>query len=84
MTDKLTDAQIDAIVNRVKGRLGKEPGPQPSGSSSSGSSVAPHLSYVGRAGRAAPEPAKSGKDGIYPDLDSAVAAARARFVRWTR
>jgi hypothetical protein len=57
MADKLTDAQIDAIVNRVKGRLGREPDAPPSGSSSSGSSVAPHLSYVGRAGRAAPAPA---------------------------
>ncbi len=76
MAEKLTDAQIEAIVQRVKAQLDRDralppadavPGP------------APHLSYVGRAGRATPEPPRAGRDGIYPDLDSAVAAARRAF-----
>ncbi|PKO23089.1 MAG: aldehyde dehydrogenase EutE [Chloroflexi bacterium HGW-Chloroflexi-1] len=80
MADKLTDAQIDAIVQRVKGQLGKGQDGQPSSSPSSVSSVPPHLSYVGRAGRATPEPGAVGKDGIYPDLDSAVTAARRGYL----
>ena len=89
MADKLTDAQIEAIARRVQGQLRggasratgatransahPQPAPQP------GAAVPPHLSYVGRAGRAAPAPATAGRDGIYPDLDSAVAAARQAF-----
>ncbi len=73
MADKLSDAQIDAIARRVRDRMGEG---QDGRTDGSGSAVAPHLSHVGRAGRAAPEPAKTGRDGIYPDLDSAVAAAR--------
>jgi aldehyde dehydrogenase len=82
MVDKLSDAQIDAIVQRVKGRLNKGEGAQagkPLSSRSAPDGPAPHLSYVGRAGRAGGEPARPGKDGIYPDLDSAVAAARRAF-----
>jgi len=79
MADKLTDAQIDAIVQRVKSQLGKGQAANGQGASRQPGEPAPHLSYVGRAGRAASEPVKSGKDGIYPDLDSAVAAARRAF-----
>ena len=79
MPDKLTDAQIDAIVQRVRGQLGRGQMAVPQSSSSSPASPPPHLSYVGRAGRATPESVKTGKDGIYPDLDSAVAAARRGF-----
>ncbi len=63
MADKLTDAQIEAIVQRVQGKLSTAPRsktPDPSRSGKSG----PSASQV------------SGKDGIYPGLDSAVAAAR--------
>jgi acyl-CoA reductase-like NAD-dependent aldehyde dehydrogenase len=79
MADKLTDAQIDAIVQRVTGKLSQGQADASPSSRSSPGSPPPHLSYVGRAGRATPEPAKAGKDGIYPDLDSAVAAARRGF-----
>ncbi|MCX6028163.1 MAG: aldehyde dehydrogenase EutE [Chloroflexi bacterium] len=78
MADKLTDAQIDAIVQRVQGQLSRNQTAVPSSSLSSPASP-PHLSYVGRVGRATPEPVKMGKDGIYPDLDSAVAAARRAY-----
>jgi len=83
MADKLTDAQIDAIVQRVKGQLARGQDGRPSSPLSSPGSVSavpPHLSYVGRAGRATPEPAVAGQDGIYPDLDSAVAAARRAYL----
>jgi len=83
MADTLTDAQIDAIVQRVKGQLARGQDGRPASSLSSISSISsipPHLSYIGRAGRAAPEPGAVGKDGIYPDLDSAVAAARRGFL----
>ncbi len=80
MADKLTDAQIDAIVQRVRGLISKgQNGAGPRSVPVSASTPPPHLSYVGRAGRAAPEPARPGRDGIYPDLDSAVAAARRAF-----
>ncbi len=76
MAEKLTDAQIEAIVQRVRAQLAQDRTP-PTPDRTPG--PAPHLSYVGRAGRATPEPARAGKDGIYPDLDSAVAAARRAF-----
>ncbi len=59
MADKLTDAQIDAIVQRVHGKLDGR---------------LPIKAAPSKAGQSAP--LVSGKDGIYPDLDSAVAAAR--------
>ncbi len=66
MADKLTDAQIDAIVQRVQGKLGPAPTPR---------TPAP-----GRAGRPQPAaPQAAGRDGIYPDLDSAAAAAQRAF-----
>ncbi|MGQ9766815.1 MAG: aldehyde dehydrogenase family protein [Anaerolineae bacterium] len=76
MSEKLTDAQIEAIVRRVKAQLGRDQVPVTPAATHG---PAPHLSHVGRAGRAAPEPARPGRDGIYPDLDSAVAAARRAF-----
>lgn len=75
MVDKLSDAQIEAIVQRVKTRVGMEPAAPPSAART----IAPHLSYVGRPGHSTPEPAAAGKDGIYPDLDAAVAAAQRSF-----
>lgn len=75
MADKLSDAQIEAIAQRVKGRLGKGQDVG-AGGRPEARGPAPHLSYVGRAGRATPEPIAAGKDGIYPDLEDAVAAAR--------
>lgn len=63
MADKLTDAQIEAIVRRVQGRLSAQPAREASGPERSD-----------KAGQSASHIA--GKDGIYPDLDSAVAAAR--------
>ena len=66
MSDKLTDAQIDAIVQRVQGKLGTAP--------------APRTPAPGRAGKFEPAaPQAAGRDGIYPDLDSAAAAARRAF-----
>jgi len=79
MADKLTDAQIDAIVQRVTGKLGKDAA-QPPSPQAAAVGPPPHLSYVGRQGRSAAGPAQPGNDGIYPDLDSAVAAARRAFV----
>ncbi|MCX7708166.1 MAG: aldehyde dehydrogenase family protein, partial [Anaerolineae bacterium] len=76
MADKLTDSQIEAIVQRVKAQLGRDAATIPPAGTQG---PAPHLSHVGRAGRATPEPARTGRDGIYPDLDSAVAAARRAF-----
>ncbi|MGQ9489783.1 MAG: aldehyde dehydrogenase family protein [Anaerolineae bacterium] len=76
MSEKLTDAQIEAIVRRVKAQLGRDQVPVTPAATHGPAS---HLSHVGRAGRAAPEPARPGRDGIYPDLDSAVAAARRAF-----
>jgi aldehyde dehydrogenase len=86
MADKLTDAEIEAIARRVQGQLrggaaARATGarPAPASAPASAAAVPPHLSYVGRSGRAADAPAASGRDGIYPDLDSAVAAARRAF-----
>ncbi|MCU0510311.1 MAG: aldehyde dehydrogenase family protein, partial [Anaerolineae bacterium] len=81
MADKLTDAQIEAIARRVQGQTrGKSAaGSTTASAPATGSGVAPHLSYVGRAGRTVSGPAAAGRDGIYPDLDSAVAAARRGF-----
>jgi len=75
MATKLTDAQIDAIVQRVQRQLA-----QGTGATATTEGPPPHLSYVGQAGRAAPAPAASGRDGIYPDLDSAVAAAKRAYL----
>lgn len=83
MADKLTDAQIDAIVQRVRGQLTGDPAPRPASAPAPvppQGGPPPHLSYVGRAGRATAAPASPGQDGIYPDLDSAVAAARRAFI----
>ena len=84
MAEKLTDAEIDAIARRVQGQLrhGSEPrredGAHRAAQAPSGGPP-PHLSYVGRAGRTTSAPTTTGKDGIYPDLDSAVTAARRAF-----
>jgi aldehyde dehydrogenase len=80
MPRELTDDQIDAIVQRVQGQMEKGQAGVPAAPSTAVASLPPHLSHVGRAGRAIPAPAVPGRDGIYPDLDSAVAAARRAFV----
>lgn len=63
------EAHIQAVVQRVLRELGQPPATSP----------APHLSHVGRAGRADAGPVAPGHDGIYPTIDTAVAAARAGF-----
>ena len=47
--------------------------------SSAEAASAPYASRIGRAGRSTSEPSIGGQDGIYPDLDSAVAAAGRAF-----
>ena len=74
MAEKISDAQVNAIVRRIRDRLGEDSsGADPAG-------PPPHLAHGGRAGREVPAPGVAGKDGIYPELDTAVAAARRAFV----
>ncbi len=70
----LSDQQIESISRRVLERAG-HPTPAPQANPNR----APHLSYVGRSGRRLDSTISSGRDGIYPDIDSAVAAARRAF-----
>jgi aldehyde dehydrogenase len=80
MADKLTDSQIAAITRRVHERLGRRTDAPPAQKAPAASeTIAPHLSYVGRAGREVGEPVAQGRDGIYPNLDAAVAAARRSY-----
>lgn len=67
MGDKLTDAQIDAIVQKVTARLAKQAGPAAGAPGAAEDQRVP----------AKPDAAE--RDGIYPDLDTAVAAARSGF-----
>jgi acyl-CoA reductase-like NAD-dependent aldehyde dehydrogenase len=72
MAGKLTDSQIDEIAARVQRNLrGDRP--------VTASTRAPHLSHVGRSAQTPPPPVSGGSDGVYPDLDSAVSAARCGF-----
>lgn len=76
------DAHIQAVAQRVLRELGTAPPPRSTPSSavpSAGSTLPPHLSHVGRSGRAAPPPAVAGQDGLFPTIDAAVMAARAAF-----
>ncbi len=75
MTTSLDDAQINSIVQRVLHEMSS--GQQPAAPQAAG--PAPHLSHVGRAGRAAPVSLSAGQDGIFATMDEAVAAARAAF-----
>jgi aldehyde dehydrogenase len=82
MVDRLTDEQIDAIARRVQREIaprGESQPAAPAAAARASKGPPPHLSYVGRAGRAAPEPPIAGRDGIYPDLETAIAAARRAF-----
>lgn len=69
----LSDKQIDAIAQRVMRQLQNQTPATPA-------TRAPHLSHVGRSGRQTPSAPGRGRHGIYPDIDSAVAAARRAFV----
>ncbi|RME85938.1 MAG: aldehyde dehydrogenase EutE [Caldilineae bacterium] len=67
----LSDEQIQRISSRVLAELGRSREPRPA--------RAPHLSHVGREARRLPGVVAAGRDGIYPDIDGAVAAARRAF-----
>ena len=77
MTQSLDEARINAIVQRVL-REANAGDPRPSAQPAP--AAAPHLSHVGRAGRAAGLPVAAGRDGIFTTIDDAVRAARAAFV----
>ncbi|NOX63108.1 MAG: aldehyde dehydrogenase EutE [Chloroflexi bacterium] len=72
---QLSDRQIEQIAQRVLTQIEQRPRRR-----ASASTRAPHLSYVGRAGREVAPPRAAGRDGIYADIDAAVAAARRAFV----
>ena len=71
----LSDEQIEAITRRVLDEIGRR-----DGAGAASTSRAPHLAHVGRSGREVVAPAGSGRHGIYPDIDAAVAAARRGYV----
>ncbi|NOZ71081.1 MAG: aldehyde dehydrogenase EutE [Chloroflexi bacterium] len=71
----LTDQQINSIAQRVLQQLQNQATPAPP--------RAAHLSHIGREGRQLPAPPQGGHDGIYPDIDSAVAAAKHAFARFS-
>lgn len=80
ITLDLTDAQIEAIVQRVKAESASRPcencrhaADEPTAPPTPPQEAAAPLPP------AVPGPTLSGRDGIYPDLDSAVAAARRAF-----
>ncbi len=90
MANKLTDAQIEAITRRMEDRAGQRVPRQPrsSGERPAGASPAdatgrepnvrePNVREPNR--RATNGQAPAGRDGIYADLDSAVAAAQRGF-----
>lgn len=77
MSQTLDNARIQAIVQRVLREIG--PTPAATTTPASAHQLPPHLSHVGRAGRAVAEPTTAGRDGIFPTIDDAVAAARAAF-----
>jgi len=87
MTDQLTDAQIETIVQRLKAELTPKPCENCRGAAAAAEPTAPEPS-----GAPLPtlpplpdlppgwnEPPTAGRDGIYPDLDRAVAAAQRAF-----
>ena len=75
----LDERSIDEITRRVLDALRHGSNIQPPPERPKESSRLPHLSYVGREGKAVTPPTVSGQDGIYPDIDSAVRAARVAF-----
>lgn len=76
MSQSLDDSRIQAIVQRVLRETGSSTQPAMPAASSD---RAAHLSHMGRAGRAATAAPAGGRDGIFPSIDEAVAAARAAF-----
>lgn len=72
----LSDQQIKSITQRVLQQLQEQETARPA------ATRAPHLSHVGRTGRSLAPPSGRGNDGIYPDIDSAVAAARRAFATY--
>jgi aldehyde dehydrogenase len=93
MTDPFTDEQIEAIAQRVKDLLAQErcsvcqcshgASEQPVQDKTQRSSAevisTPYASRLGRTGQTMSGPSAGGQDGIYPDLDRAVAAAGRAF-----
>ena len=93
MAEPFDDAQIEAIAQRVKDLLAQErcsacqcshgaseqPVQDKTERPLAEAASALYASRIGRAGRITSEPSIGGQDGIYPDLDSAVAAAGRAF-----
>lgn len=77
----LDDRTIAEITQRVLQSLRQDDRTPTRPGTPRGGGPPPHLSYVGRPGREVVPPAVSGRDGIYPDIDSAVRAARVAFGR---
>lgn len=76
----IDDRTIEEITERVLDALRKAgSAPPPRREHQDDTSPPPHLSYVGRRAREVQPPRVQGKDGIYPDIDSAVRAARVAF-----
>ena len=74
MTDSLDEARIQAIIQRVLREASQPAMPTPRAAG-----PAPHLSHVGKAGRTVERPPRGARDGVFPTVDDAVAAARAAF-----
>ena len=80
----LDERTIEAITRRVLAALQEKEPARSSPAHTPQAGPPPHLSYVGRAGREVVPPATPGEDGIYPDVDSAVRAARVAFQKLNR
>ena len=82
----LDERTIEAITQRVLAALKEREGRTVTGASQvrKEEGPPPHLSHVGRVGREIAPPVVSGEDGIYPDVDSAVRAARVAYQKLNR
>ncbi len=82
----LDERTIEAITQRVLTALKEREGRTVTGASQvqKEEGPPPHLSHVGRVGREIAPPVVSGEDGIYPDVDSAVRAARVAYQKLNR
>jgi len=78
---QLDDRTIAEITERVLQSLHQGEKPSTGRPSERRGGPPPHLSYVGRPGRDVAPPVVPGQDGIYPDIDAAVQAARVAFRR---
>ncbi len=74
MTEPLDDSRIQTIRQRVLREVS-----QPTAERPSTDGPPPHLSHVGRLARDAQAPVLAGRDGVFPTVDAAVAAARSAF-----